>query len=128
MRRLLLFCAVWTASVLSVGMVVGACSAQHDGTPAASGADASSRPVEQLKEVTIPRGTTLTFALDDAVGSATSRVDERVRGHRRRRRRGRRRGLCHVAARSRCRASRRHAADREAAGTDHRARPRASTC
>jgi hypothetical protein len=81
MRRLLLFFALWTASVLLVGMVVGGCSAQQNAPPAASGADASSRPVDQFKEVTIPRGTTLTFALDDAVGSATSRVDERVRGH-----------------------------------------------
>ena len=78
MRRLLLVCAVWTGSILSVGMVVGACSAQRD---AATGADTPSRPVEQPKGMTIPRGTTLAFALDDSVGSATSRVDERVRAH-----------------------------------------------
>ena len=83
MRRLLLICAVWTASVLSVATVVGACSgAAHDtATPATSGREAQSRAVEPFKEITIPRGTTLTFSLDEGVGSASSRVDERVRGH-----------------------------------------------
>jgi hypothetical protein len=82
MRRVLLICAVWTGSVLSVGMVVGACGTRQDAaTPVGSVADASSRAVEQLNETTIPRGTTLAFALDDTVGSATSRVDERVHGH-----------------------------------------------
>jgi hypothetical protein len=83
MRRLLLVCAVWTASVLSVAMVVGACSgAGHDATSSTnSSPDAQSRPVERFKEITIPRGTTIAFTLDDSVGSATSRVDERVRGH-----------------------------------------------
>jgi len=80
MRRLFLICAVWTGSILSIGMAVSACSAQHDAaTPVAS--DGRSQSVEPLKAFTIPRGTTLTLALDDSVGSATSRVDERVRGH-----------------------------------------------
>ena len=78
-----MLCAVWTASVLSLAMVVGACSgAGHDVTAPPSRDDgAQAAPLERFKEVTIPRGTTLAFALDDTVGSATSRVDERVRGH-----------------------------------------------
>jgi hypothetical protein len=83
MRRLLLICAVWTASVLSAAMVVSGCSGAGGdaSTSAATKADTPSRAAERFKEITIPRGTTLTFALDDSVGSATSHVDERVRGH-----------------------------------------------
>ena len=82
MRRLLLLFAAWIASVVSLALVVGACGASHDvATPAAGSGDTPSRPLEQFKEVTIPRGTVLAFTLDDSVGSATSRVDERVRAH-----------------------------------------------
>ncbi|HET9833680.1 MAG TPA: hypothetical protein VFP91_18290 [Vicinamibacterales bacterium] len=83
MRRLLILSTAWSASVLVVASVISACSgAGHDASTAgATNAETPSRPVEQFKEVTIPRGTVLAFTLDDSVGSATSRVDERVRAH-----------------------------------------------
>jgi len=83
MRRLVILSSAWSASVLAVATVISACSgAGHDASTAvAPNADAQSRPIEQFKEVTIPRGTAQAFVLDDSVGSATSRVDERVRGH-----------------------------------------------
>jgi hypothetical protein len=83
MRRLLILSIAWSASVLAVATVIGACSgAGHDAPMAdATNVGTQSRLVEQFKEVTIPRGTVLAFALDDSVGSETSRVDERVRGH-----------------------------------------------
>ena len=74
---------VWTVSVLSLAIVVGACSgAGHDApVPATGDADSPSRRAQEFKEITIPRGTTLALVLDDSVGSATSRVDQHVRGH-----------------------------------------------
>jgi len=83
MRRLLLLSTAWSASVLAVAIVVSACGGEGRdvATPAAGSGDTPSRPLEQFKEVTIPRGTVLAFTLDDTVGSATSRVDERVRAH-----------------------------------------------
>src|SRR5262245_61945604 len=83
MRRLLTLFAAWIVSVLSLAMVVGACggASRDAATPAASTADAPAPPVERFKEVAIPRGTVLSLTLDDSAGSATSRVDERVRAH-----------------------------------------------
>jgi hypothetical protein len=83
MRRLVILSTAWSASVLAVATVISACSGGgHDAsTGGATKADTPSRPVEQIKEVTVPRGTALAFTLDDSVGSATSRVDERVRAH-----------------------------------------------
>lgn len=68
--------------MLSFAMVVGACGgARHDAATGGA-ADESTQPaVERFKEVMIPRGTALSLTLDDAVGSATSRVDEKVRAH-----------------------------------------------
>lgn len=82
MRRLLVLSAVWTASVLSFAMVVGACGRARHVAPTRGAGDESAQPaVERFKEVMIPRGTALSLTLDDAVGSATSRVDEKVRAH-----------------------------------------------
>ena len=82
MRRLLILSTAWSASVLVVATVISACSAGHDASTAgATNVETPSPPVEQFKEVTIPRGTVLAFTLDDSVGSATSRVDEPVRAH-----------------------------------------------
>jgi hypothetical protein len=83
MRRFLTLLAAWTVFIVLLAMVVGACggAGRDAATPVASGTDAPSRPLEQFKEVTIPRGTALAFTLDDSVGSAMSRVDERVRAH-----------------------------------------------
>jgi hypothetical protein len=49
--------------------------------PAAAKDTAPAPPVEEFREVTIPGGTTLSVALDDSVGSATSSVDDPVRAH-----------------------------------------------
>jgi len=74
--------AVWTASVLSLAMVVGACGgAGHDAASSAARGDGAQPPVERFKEVTVPRGTALSLTLDDTLGSATSRIDEKVRAH-----------------------------------------------
>src|SRR5204862_224651 len=59
----------------------GCQSAANSDAPAAAKETAPVRPVEQIREVTIPAGTTLAVALDDSVGSASSRVDEPVRAH-----------------------------------------------
>lgn len=61
--------------------VAGCQSAANSDAPAAAKDTASAKPVEEFHEVTIPEGTTLSVALDDAVGSATSRVDDPVRAH-----------------------------------------------
>ena len=80
MRRLLTLSAVWTGSVLAAAMSFSACSSGRNATTTATDSG-SPRAIEHVRDVTIPRGTSLSFALDDSIGSATSRVDERVRGH-----------------------------------------------
>ena len=81
MRRLLTLSAVWTVSVLVAAMSFGACGRTGRDATTAAADTASARPIERVRDVTIPRGTALTFALDGSVGSATSRVDEPVRAH-----------------------------------------------
>jgi hypothetical protein len=81
MRRFLTFSAVWTVSVLAATMSFSACNRTGRDATIAAADTALPRAIERVREVTIPRGTSLTFALDDSVGSATSRVDERVRAH-----------------------------------------------
>ena len=83
MRRLpfVLF-ALWASSVLVMATAFTACGHQASDASAAAGRnDPPALPVEHVREVAIPRGTTLTFALDESIGSASSRVDQRVRGH-----------------------------------------------
>ena len=65
--------------ICSIGGIVG-CSDSNRSAPASATA-VPARPVEEFKEITVPAGTTLSVALDEGVGSATSRVDEPVRAH-----------------------------------------------
>jgi len=81
MRRLKL---IHILSVLTTTLLVGCGgpSAPNAEAPAGAAKDAPpAAPVEEFREVTIPAATTFTVALDDSVGSATSRVDEPVRAH-----------------------------------------------
>jgi hypothetical protein len=69
------------------GVAVFVACGRHDahdsgaiGTSGTSGSSAA-EPSNNYREVTIPAGTILTVALDDRVGSATSRIDEPVHAH-----------------------------------------------
>ena len=86
MRRLFFIFVLWTASVVAGGFAMSDCgrgSSRTSSTPAAAVNDSDTRtlPLEQIEEVTIPRGTSVAIVLDGSVGSATSHVDEHVRGH-----------------------------------------------
>jgi hypothetical protein len=61
--------------------VAGCQSTASSDAPAAAKDTAPARPVDEFREVTVPEGTTLALALDDAVSSATSNVDDPVRAH-----------------------------------------------
>jgi hypothetical protein len=73
---------VFIPSICLVAVSVGACqgTASSD-APAVAANVAPVTPAIEFREVTVPAGTTLNVALDDTVGSATSRVDEPVRAH-----------------------------------------------
>ena len=85
MKRL----AFWTiavAGILAVGGTFALVGERRHTIPAVLTNDRSSAPhqatrTEEFREFTIPAGTKLLVSLDDAVGSATSRVDDRVRAH-----------------------------------------------
>jgi hypothetical protein len=67
-------------------VLVTAChsAANSDATAVANGDKEAAPPasaVEEFRELTIPSGATMTVALDDSVGSATSRVDDAVHAH-----------------------------------------------
>jgi hypothetical protein len=82
MRRLKLIHIV--ASLGAVLCIAGCRSAANPDADATAKNDkeaAPAAPVEEFRELTIPSGTTITVALDDSVGSATSRVDEAVHAH-----------------------------------------------
>jgi hypothetical protein len=71
-------------SVFIAAISVVACQRAADSAAPAATADAASArpaPVDEFREITIPVGTTLTVSLDDAVGSATSHVDDAVHAH-----------------------------------------------
>jgi hypothetical protein len=84
MRRLKLICVpgIFAAATFVAGCQGAANSTASTGSEAAGkDALAPAKPVEELRELTIPTGTTFTVALDDSVGSATSRVEDPVRAH-----------------------------------------------
>jgi hypothetical protein len=73
------------SSILATTLLVAGCqgaatSGAPETTPGVKDAPPTA-PVEEFRELTIPAATTFTVALDDSVGSATSRVDEPVRAH-----------------------------------------------
>ena len=74
---------LWVAAVglLALGATVGLIEGRR-GVPVAGapGVD-QSLPANDLRDVTIPAGTTLTVSLDNSIGSATSRVEDPVRAH-----------------------------------------------
>jgi hypothetical protein len=79
MRRLKLICI---PLICLAAVSVGACqSTASSDAPAGAASAAPVQPVVEFREITVPAGTTLNVALDDSVGSATSRVDEPVRAH-----------------------------------------------
>src|SRR4051812_2777698 len=73
---------IYISSAMLAALSLAACqsTATSDASKAAEAA-ASAKPVEEIRELTIPAGTTLSAALDDSVASSTSRVDEPVRAH-----------------------------------------------
>jgi len=78
-----------TASVLAIGMTTAGCTSQAasnnlaDGRPAAkAGAVNASGPRHaDIREVTIPAGTTLPVVLDTPVNSATAHVEMPIQAH-----------------------------------------------
>ena len=75
---------IFVPSVFLAAMGVAACTgtANSDATAITANAKtAPATPVEEFREITVPVGTTLTVSLDDAVGSATSHVDDAVHAH-----------------------------------------------
>jgi len=58
-----------------------AAGASEGKAPAAKGAAEAEAPTERWREVVVPAGTTLSVALDTAVGSDTSRVKDPVKAH-----------------------------------------------
>jgi hypothetical protein len=73
------------SSILATTLLVAGCqgaasSAAPETAPGVKDATPAA-PVEEFRELTIPTGTTFTVALDESVGSATSRVDDPVRAH-----------------------------------------------
>jgi hypothetical protein len=79
MRRLK---SIHILSVLATTLLVAGCQGAANSNSAAAPNDTPSvTPSEELRELTIPAATTFSVALDDGVGSATSRVDDPVRAH-----------------------------------------------
>jgi hypothetical protein len=69
-------------SVLATTLLMVGCQGATHPDAAATPTDApAAAPADEFREVTIPASTTITVALDDGVGSATSRVDDPVRAH-----------------------------------------------
>lgn len=69
-------------SVFATTLFVAGCQGAANSHSAAAPNDTpSATPAEEFRELTIPAATTITVALDDAVGSETSRVDDPVRAH-----------------------------------------------
>jgi len=69
-------------SVFATTLLVAGCQGAAKSNSAAAPNDTPSAvPAEEFRELTIPAATTITVALDDGVGSATSRVDDPVRAH-----------------------------------------------
>ncbi len=69
-------------SVFVTTLLVAGCQGAANSHSAAGPNDApSAAPAEEFRELTIPAATTITVALDDGVGSETSRVDDPVRAH-----------------------------------------------
>ena len=65
--------------ICAIGVVSGCGDSSRDvPTPAPA---VAAQPVQEFKEITVPAGTALSLALNEGVGSATSRVDEPVRAH-----------------------------------------------
>jgi hypothetical protein len=68
-------------SVLATTLLMAGCQgAAHPDSAAQNDAPATA-PADEFREVTIPAATTITVALDDEVGSATSHADDPVRAH-----------------------------------------------
>ena len=82
MRRLK---AIHILSVLATSLLMagcqGAATPNPDSAAAPNSASAPASSGEEFREVTIPAATTITVALDDGVGSATSHADDPVRAH-----------------------------------------------
>ena len=69
-------------SVFATTLLVAGCQGAANSNSAAAPNEApAAAPAEEFRELTIPAATTFTVALDDSVGSATSRVDDPVRAH-----------------------------------------------
>jgi hypothetical protein len=69
-------------SVLVTTLLMAGCQgAAHPDSASAPNDAAAAAPAEEFREVTIPAATTITVALDDGVGSATSHADDPVRAH-----------------------------------------------
>jgi hypothetical protein len=79
MRRLK---SIHILSVLATTLLLAGCQGTANSSSANAPNDTpSATPSEEFRELTIPAATTFTVALDDGVGSATSRVDDPVRAH-----------------------------------------------
>ena len=83
-RVTLIWTAVVAASLLggTIALVEGQRRAHADKPPNAVATTGDRAPrAAEFREITIPAGTALSLSLDDRVGSAISRVDDRVRAH-----------------------------------------------